>query len=63
MNNQSVRIRAACNSFDTAYQWESLLQKVPGFELAEVQDDIEKQTDTGVVNFTILILSKTGREI
>jgi len=63
LSNQIVRIRAKCDSFDTAYQWESLLQKVPGFELAEVQDDIEKQSETEVVKFTILIMSKTGQEI
>jgi len=63
VTTQSVRIRAACDSFDTAYQWESLLQKIDGFELAEVQDDIERLPDTGIVNFTILIPAKTEQKI
>jgi Tfp pilus assembly PilM family ATPase len=62
ISSRSIRIRATCDLFATAYQWQSILQEIPGLELAEVQDNIEINSDTGIVNFSIIILSKAELE-
>jgi Tfp pilus assembly PilM family ATPase len=49
----SVRITGACDSFESVYEWQRLLQQVPGF--GQVDVDAQKRPQTGVVQFTMLI--------
>jgi Tfp pilus assembly PilM family ATPase len=49
----SVRIIGACDSFESVYEWQRLLQQVPGF--GQVDVDAQKRPQTGVVQFTMLI--------
>jgi hypothetical protein len=49
----SVRIMGACDSFESVYEWQRLLQRVPGFGPVDV--DAQKRPQTGVVQFTMLI--------
>jgi Tfp pilus assembly protein PilN len=51
----SVRISGTCNSFESVYQWQEVLQKVPGFALVDV--DAQREPKSGAVSFTILISS------
>jgi len=54
----TVRINGTCDSFEPVYQWQQLLQKEPGFSFVDVKD-IQKQSKSGVVHFTMLLsLSK-----
>lgn len=52
----SVRVSGSCDSFESVYQWQESLQKVPGFALVDVQD-AQKEAQSDVVRFTILISS------
>ena len=52
----SVRLRGTCNSFESVYQWQRLLQQTPGFTLVDVQD-VQKDPGGDAVHFTILISS------
>ena len=49
----SVRITGACDSFESVYEWQRLLQQVPGF--GQVDVDAQKRPLTGLVQFTMLI--------
>jgi Tfp pilus assembly protein PilN len=49
----SVRISGTCNSFESVYQWQEVLQKVPGFALVDV--DAQREVQSGAVSFNILI--------
>jgi len=49
----SVRIMGACDSFESVYEWQRLLQQVPGF--GQVDVDAQKRPQTGLVQFTMLI--------
>jgi Tfp pilus assembly PilM family ATPase/Tfp pilus assembly protein PilN len=51
----SVRISGTCNSFESVYQWQEVLQKVPGFALVDV--DAQREPKSGAVSFTILVSS------
>jgi len=51
----SVRISGTCNSFESVYQWQEILKKVPGFALVDV--DAQRQPQGGAVSFTILVSS------
>ncbi|MBN2270427.1 MAG: PilN domain-containing protein, partial [Sedimentisphaerales bacterium] len=53
----SVRIVGTCDSFESVYQWQRCLQKVDGFERVEVKD-VQRRTDSGLAQFTILISTK-----
>jgi hypothetical protein len=54
----TVRINGTSNSFDSVYRWQRFLQQVPGLENIEVRD-ISKQSQSGLVEFTMLLsLSK-----
>ena len=55
-----VRIKGTCDSFESVYEWERLLRKVPGFALVNVQDP-EREPNSDRVNCTIL-LSSEARE-
>jgi len=52
----AVRVNGTCDSFESVYQWQRLLQEVPGFTLVDVPD-VQKQPDTGLVQFTMLLSS------
>ncbi|MHC4460885.1 MAG: hypothetical protein ACYS6W_01125 [Planctomycetota bacterium] len=52
----SVRLRGTCNSFESVYQWQRLLQETPGFTLVDVQD-VQKDPRGDAIHFTILISS------
>jgi Tfp pilus assembly PilM family ATPase len=49
----SVRIMGVCDSFESVYEWQRLLQQVPGF--GQVDVDAQKRPQTGLVQFTMLI--------
>jgi Tfp pilus assembly protein PilN len=51
---ESVRLKGTCDSFDSVYQWQRLLQDIPGFTLVDVQD-VQKDAKANVVHFVILI--------
>ena len=53
----TVRISGTCDSFESVYQWQRLLQEVPGFNLVDVQD-VQRQPQSGVVQFTMLLSSR-----
>jgi Tfp pilus assembly PilM family ATPase/Tfp pilus assembly protein PilN len=54
----TVRINGACESFESVYQWQRLLQEVPGLASIDVRD-IGKQSKSDLVEFTMLLsLSK-----
>ena len=54
----TVRINGTCDSFEPVYQWQQLLQENPGFTFVDVKD-IQKQSKSGVVNFTMLLSLST----
>ena len=54
----TVRINGICDSFEPVYQWQQLLQEEPGFTFVDVKD-IQKQSKSGVVNFTMLLSLST----
>lgn len=52
----TVRVNGTCDSFESVYQWQRLLQEVPGFTLVDVKD-VQKQFKSGIVHFTMLLSS------
>jgi len=52
----TVRVNGTCDSFESLYQWQRLLQQVPGFTLVDVRDP-QKQPNSGIVQFTMLLSS------
>ena len=56
ITTESVRLRGTCNSFESVYQWQRLLQETPGFTLVDVQD-VQKDPRGDAIHFTILISS------
>ena len=56
ITTESVRLNGTCNSFESVYQWQRLLQKIPGFTLVDVQD-VQKEPKSGAVHFTIVVSS------
>ena len=54
ITGESVRLKGACDSFDSVYQWQRLLQDIPGFTIVDVQD-VQKDAKANVVHFIILI--------
>jgi len=55
ITSASVRITGTCSSFESVYQWQEVLQKVPGFALVDV--DAQREPQSGAVSFTILVSS------
>jgi len=51
----SARINGTCDSFESVYQWQEVLQKVPAFALVDV--DAQREPKSGAVSFTILVSS------
>jgi len=51
---ESVRLKGTCDSFDSVYRWQRLLQDIPGFTLVDVQD-VQKDARANVIHFIILI--------
>jgi type II secretory pathway component PulL len=51
---ESVRLKGTCDSFDSVYRWQRLLQDIPGFTLVDVQD-VQKDAGANVIHFIILI--------
>ncbi len=51
----TVRVNGTSDSFDSVYQWQWLLQEVPGFTLVDVKDP--QQSKSGIVHFTMLLSS------
>ncbi len=58
----SVRVNGTCDSFESVYRWQELLQKVPGFAIVDVQD-AQKEAQSNVVHFTILISSSKSTSL
>ncbi len=54
----TVRINGTCDSFELVYQWQQLLQEDPAFTFVDVKD-IQKQSKSGVVHFTMLLSLST----
>jgi len=55
VTSSSARISGTCSSFESVYQWQEVLQKVPGFALVDV--DAQREPQSGAVSFTILVSS------
>lgn len=49
----SVRVSGTCNSFESVYYWQGVLQELGGFGPVDV--DAQKESESGVVSFTILM--------
>jgi len=56
ITTESARLKGTCDSFESVYQWQRLLQKTPGFKLVDVQD-VQKDPRGDAIHFTILISS------
>ena len=56
----SARVIGKCDSFESVYQWQRLLQQTPGLTQVDVQD-VQKDPKTAQVRFTML-LSRKGME-
>ena len=54
ITTESVRLKGTCDSFDSVYQWQRLLQDIPGFTPVDVQD-VQKDARANVIHFIILI--------
>ena len=54
ITTESVRLQGTCDSFDSVYQWQQLLQENPGFTLVDVQD-VQKNPGSNTIQFTVLI--------
>ena len=53
---ESVRLSGSCDSFESVYQWQQLLQEIPEFAVVDVQD-AQREAKSGTVHFTMLISS------
>lgn len=51
-----VRINGTSDSFKSVYQWQQILEKVPGFTFVDVENE-QKQSESGIVQFTMLLSS------
>jgi Tfp pilus assembly protein PilN len=56
ITTESVRLNGICDSFESVYQWQRLLQEIPGFALVDVQD-VQKEPKSGAVHFIIVVSS------
>jgi Tfp pilus assembly PilM family ATPase len=56
ITSESIRLSGTCHSFESVYEWQQLLQKVPEFVIIDVQD-VQRETESGDVRFTMLITS------
>jgi Tfp pilus assembly protein PilN len=56
ITTESVRLNGTCDSFESVYQWQRLLQEIPGFALVDVQD-VQKEPKSGAVHFIIVVSS------
>jgi len=54
----TVRVSGTCDSFESVYQWQRLLQDLPGITGVDVQD-VQRQPQSGAVHFAI-VLSSAG---
>jgi Tfp pilus assembly PilM family ATPase/Tfp pilus assembly protein PilN len=54
ITTESVRLKGTCDSFESVYQWQRLLQDTPGFTLVDVQD-VQKDARANAIHFIILI--------
>jgi hypothetical protein len=54
--DNTVRVSGTCDSFESVYQWQRLLEEIPGFEYVDVKD-VQKQPKSGIVSFTLLMSS------
>lgn len=50
----SARIVGTCDSFEAVYQWQRLLQEVPGFTQVEA-NDVQRLPGSGLAQFTMII--------
>ncbi|MCK4752862.1 MAG: pilus assembly protein PilM [Planctomycetes bacterium] len=53
---EAIRLSGSCNSFESVYEWQRFLQKVPEFAVVDVQD-AQREPESGDVYFTMLISS------
>ncbi|MHC4086570.1 MAG: pilus assembly protein PilM [Planctomycetota bacterium] len=54
ITTESVRLKGTCDSFDSVYQWQRLLQEIDGFTLVDVMDP-QRNPKGDAIHFTILI--------
>jgi Tfp pilus assembly PilM family ATPase len=54
ITTESVRLKGTCDSFDSVYQWQKLLQEIDGFTLVDVQNP-QRNPKGNAIHFTILI--------
>jgi len=56
ITTESVRLNGTCDSFESVYEWQRLLQEIPGFALVDVQY-AQKEPKSGAVHFTMVVSS------
>ncbi len=52
----SIRLSGSCDSFESVYEWQRLLQEVPELAIVDVQN-AQRYPQSGAVHFTMLISS------
>jgi len=56
ITTESVRLSGTCDSFKSVYEWQRLLEEIPGFALVDVQAP-QQEPKSGTVHFTIVVSS------
>ncbi|MBN2139099.1 MAG: hypothetical protein JW720_14925 [Sedimentisphaerales bacterium] len=56
ITDTAVRITGGCNSFESVYDWQRVLQQLPDFELVDVTD-VRREAGSGRARFTMTISS------
>jgi len=55
ITTESVRLTATAKSFESPYSWQRRLQGVPQFSTVDILGDIQREPESELVNFTVLI--------
>jgi Tfp pilus assembly protein PilN len=61
ITTSSVRLTGNSQSFESIYSWQRLLEKTPPFSTVDVQD-IRRESNGGLVRFTILAMLETPEQ-
>jgi len=61
ITTESVRLMGTSQSFESAYNWQRLLQKAPQFSTVDIRD-IQREPEGELVHFTVLVLFATKEQ-
>ncbi len=59
---QSVRLTGTAKSFNAPYDWQHKLQQIPQFATVKVHDNIQRQSNSKLINFTISMSPETTEQ-